>query len=126
MPFHPQPIPLRHVWLSDHLDHIKKPVSVSSPVCVQLRFRQVSVPLRFYLFLVGDVFEGFLHQAMKSLSLVKGHNEAVVDSQNRDFLLNKPLDDVLAHLGVEAHQTQTRTAADQVTDLCVTIFDAVK
>ena len=44
---------------------------------------------------------------MKPLSLVKGHHEAVVDSQKRDFLLNKPLDDVLAHLGVEAHQKQT-------------------
>ena len=105
MPFHPQPIPLRHLWLSDHIDHIKEPVPVSSPVCVQLRFRQVSVPLRFYLFLVGDVFEGFLHQAMKPLSLVKGYNEAVIDCQDRDVLFNEPLDDLFTHLGVEAHQT---------------------
>ena len=60
---------------------------------------------------------------MKPLSLVKGHNEAVVDCQYRDVPFNELLDDVFAHLGIEAHQTQPCAAADQVADFWVSIFD---
>ena len=69
-------------------------------------FGEVLVVLRLYVLLIGDMFEGFLHHSIEFSFTPERH------------------DDVFAHLGVEAHQTQTCTAADQVADLGVSIFDA--
>ena len=60
---------------------------------------------------------------MQPVAFVKGHNEAVVDCQYRDVPFNELLDDLFAHLGIEAHQTQPCAAADQVADFWVSIFD---
>lgn len=76
--------------------------------------------------LLGDAFEGLLHHSIEFSFTPERHDEAVMDGQDGCFTFDKFLDDVFAYAGVEVHQAQTRTAADQVTDLGVSIFDAVK
>ena len=49
-----------------------------------------------------------------------------MDGQDRDVLFNELLDDIFAYAGVEVHQAQTCTAADQVADIGVLIFDALQ
>ena len=76
--------------------------------------------------LLGDVFEGCLHHSIELTFRPEGYDEAVMNSEDRRVPFYELLDDVFTHLGVEAHQTQTCTATDQVADLGVSIFDAVK
>ena len=123
---HPNLIPIRNLRLSYRIDHIKIPVSVDSPTSVKLRFGEVLVVLRLYVPLLGDAFEGFLHHPLELTFRPEGHNEAVVDCQDGCVTFDKFLDDVFAYAGVAVHQTQTCTATDQMADLGVSIFDAVK
>ena len=64
--------------------------------------------------------------AIKLHFFVKGQTEAVMDCLDRDVLLSEPFDDIFAHLCIEVHQAQTCTAADQVADFGVSIFDVVQ
>ena len=76
--------------------------------------------------LLGDAFEGFLHHLVEFFFTPERHDEAVMNSEDRRVVCNKLLDDVFAYARVEVHQTQTCTVADQVADLGVSTFDAVK
>ena len=76
--------------------------------------------------LLGDAFEGFLHHSIEFSFRPERHDEAIVDGQDGCVTFDKFLDDVFAYAGVDVHQTQTCTAADQMADLGVSIFDAVK
>ena len=76
--------------------------------------------------LLGDAFEGFLHNSIEFSFTPERYDEAVVDGQDGCVTFDKLLDDVFAYARVEVHQTQTCTVADQVADLGVSTFDAVK
>ena len=76
--------------------------------------------------LLCDAFEGFLHHLIEFSFRPKRYDEAVVDGQDGCVTFDKLLDDVFAYARVEVHQTQTCAATDQVADLGVSIFDAVK
>ncbi len=76
------------------------------------------------MLLIGDVFEGFLHHSIEFSFTPESYDEAVMDGKDRRVMFDKPLDDVFAHLGIEAHEAQTCTAANQVADLRVSTFDA--
>ena len=73
---------------------------------------------------MGDVFEGFLQHSIELAFRPERYDEAVVDGQDGCVPFDELLDDLFTHLGIEVHQTQTCTAADQVADLGVSIFDA--